>query len=82
MENEYRELGREFTKGILDALALPILAIVAVSLIYGYFIQPVDDSDVSKFDRSGLRIHTDAKTGIEYLSTADGALIPRIEKGE
>jgi len=37
----------------------------------------IDDSDTSKWNRSGLKIHRDAKTGIEYLSDGRGGLVRR-----
>jgi hypothetical protein len=37
----------------------------------------MDDSDTGPRRRSGLRIHTDAKTGIQYLSDGKGGLIER-----
>jgi len=37
-----------------------------------------DDSDKSGWDRSGLRIYTDHKTGVQYVGNTFGGLHPRI----
>lgn len=37
----------------------------------------VDDSDIGGWNRSGLTIHTDAKTGVQYLSDGRGGLVRR-----
>lgn len=39
----------------------------------------VDDTDESNFRRSGLKIYTDNLTGLQYLSTANGGLTPRLD---
>jgi hypothetical protein len=36
-----------------------------------------DDSDKDGWNRSGLKVHKDAKTGIEYLSDRHGGLVRR-----
>lgn len=41
----------------------------------------VDSTDRSSWVRSGLRLHIDAKTGVQYLSDGNGGLIVR-EKAE
>ena len=38
----------------------------------------VDDSDNGGFDRSGLKVHTDHKTCLQYLSSTSGGLIKRV----
>ena len=75
--------GYDFAKGIGQYLsrwiftALIILGLFA--FIRNQFGRGLDDSDKDGWNRSGLRIHTDAKTGIQYLATKDGALTPRLD---
>ena len=42
-------------------------------------LNPKDDTDGA--ERSGLRLHTDHKTGLQYLSTGrGGGLTPRLDE--
>lgn len=38
----------------------------------------IDDSDLDADHRSGLRVYTDYKTGIQYLGQRSGGLVPRL----
>lgn len=38
----------------------------------------VDDSDKGSWDRSGVGVVTDHKTGLQYLETWTGGLTPRL----
>ena len=40
----------------------------------------LDSTDLSGWERSGLHLHTDHKTGIQYLSDGKGGLTPRLWK--
>ena len=53
-------------------MSLGIISYIAIGR------RPTDDSDFSAQQRSGLRVHTDAKTGVQYLSTLEGGLTPRL----
>jgi hypothetical protein len=63
-----RLVGAFMLFGLLLTLALNGLGLIST-----------DDSDVSRFDRSGLKVRTDAKTGCEYLETHEGSLFPRLD---
>lgn len=56
-----------------------IFCVVMIGLNLGrnFFSVNIDDSDKSGWERSGLRIHIDNKTGVEYLSDGNGGLIVR-----
>ena len=43
----------------------------------GFFGWTKDDTDTSKWNRSGLKILTDNRTGLQYLSDGKGGLILR-----
>ena len=57
---------------IAAALIGSVLLLLRIMLSIG-----VDDSDQNGWKRSGLKIHKDAKTGIEYLSDGNGGLVRR-----
>lgn len=76
-EKEMENYGYQFTKGVARYLFNLLIALFIVLFVFNLF-HKVDDSDVSRWNRSGLRIHTDNKTGIQYLSDGKGGLIPRL----
>jgi hypothetical protein len=54
-----------------------------VDLVRDTFGIGVDSTDQSSWDRSGLKIYTDAKTGQQYVGGKNLGLTPRIdENGE
>jgi hypothetical protein len=57
-------------------ILLAVLLIVCVSLYSGNPRDATDGPDT----RSGMRLHTDAETGCDYLSRPNGALIPRRDR--
>ena len=73
--------GYDFAKGLLICVgkfaALGWLTILAITLFANWLAIGVDDSDRDAWHRSGLTIHTDAKTGVQYLSDGKGGLIVR-----
>lgn len=80
MTTEYngtaRNFGRQIALGFLDIAVLCVFVLFVVSLIL-QAIMPTDDCDRGRFDRCGLRVLTDAKTGVQYLVTNDGGIIER-----
>lgn len=60
-----------------------VLALVTV-IVFGLSAmskwQPTDSTDYSTSDRSGLKLHTDAMTGCQYLSTSGGGITPRLDR--
>lgn len=77
----YQEFGRAFTRGVTVELARCIIIgafiIIALGFIRNILNAGVDDSDASAWQRSGLKVYRDAKTGIEYLSDGNGGLVVR-----
>ncbi len=71
-------LGFQFALGAFAAYALGALALDALGkYLYRRFPVEMDDSDKSPSERSGLSVHVDHKTGVEYLSSPKGGLIAR-----
>ena len=52
---------------------------IMIYIIAGTFDIRIDNSDKDGFNRSGLSVHTDYKTGLQYLSNGD-TLIPRLDR--
>lgn len=63
-------LGKFFLNAVVFFLATTMLL---------RFASNVDDSDLSRIDRSGMRPLTDHRTGCQYLTTPAGALTPRLD---
>lgn len=55
-----------------------IILSIAITLIRNVFRIDVDSTDKDTWNRSGLKIYVDSKTGIQYLSTSQGGLFPRV----
>ena len=53
---------------------------IGVPIIKNIFSVGVDDTDVDAWNRSGMRVYTDAKTGVQYLGTVRGGLTLRVDK--
>jgi len=55
--------------------------VIGFALAFALSFLPInrDSTDPAWPGRSGLRPLTDAKTGCQYLATADGALTPRLK---
>lgn len=45
-------------------------------------VNKVDDTDVSRWDRSGMRLYTDNGTGQQYLAFPNGTVVERKSKQE
>ena len=80
-ENEKQQQGHDFAYGAIVCIGrlcvFWIIIVLTVSLLRSVFAIGLDDSDSNGWNRSGLKIHLDAKTGIEYLSDGKGGLIER-----
>lgn len=82
-ERDIEKAGQLFARGFMAvvfkcvmffALGMIALGIVRNSTGYGQ-----DDSDASPWERSGMQVMTDHKTGVQYLSDGHGGLIRRGE---
>lgn len=70
----FRKIGFHLFLGMIHAFGLLLI----FGFILAHFL-PADDSDKSRFDRSGLTVHTDEKTSLQYLSKGD-CLTPRLDE--
>lgn len=73
--------GKNFAWGAASALLLlwiiGLACVGSISLVANATGWGTDSTDVNGWQRSGLRIHRDAQTGIEYLSDGKGGLVRR-----
>jgi len=76
--NEQEKKGYDFVWGAILAIGeLYLIGIILFCLmnLVGY---GTDSTDFSAWKRSGMSLHTDAKTGLQYLYK-NGSLIPRLD---
>lgn len=69
----------------MKIIVIAILVFVFIQFLYLRF-SAIDSTDASRWDRSGLKVYTDSKTGVQYLGTGGGffssdSLTPRINSG-
>jgi hypothetical protein len=72
-------IGRGIVKQMADYALIFLALALAVSLLRSFMGWGADDSDKSKWDRSGLAVRTDHKTGVQYLSDGKGGIILRVD---
>lgn len=75
--NEFSDLVWGWAK---VAIVVWLVVWIGVPIIKNIFSVGVDDTDVDAWNRSGMRVYTDAKTGVQYLGTARGGLTVRVDK--
>ena len=51
--------------------------VIALTIVRNAFDLGVDSTDLNGWNRSGLTLHTDHGTGVQYLSDGKGGLIRR-----
>lgn len=74
----YRLIAEQITLGIIDGACKFLLGVVIIAGIWNY-VMPIDDCDKSRWDRCGLKVIKDQKTGKEYLLSPGGQIIKRNE---
>ena len=62
-----------------ELITISIILIFLAMLLYTSF-SSTDSTDVSKFNRSGIRLYIDNLTGCHYLAPLFGGLTPRLDK--
>jgi hypothetical protein len=78
---DIRRIGKELSKGMLDAVLFALVIFATFFILFGaifnYF--SAKDSTDSPTRRSGLRLYTDHLTGVQYIGNKYGLTI-RINK--
>ena len=81
LPNPDQKKGYDFAEGFLLCVGryfiIGWLIASAINLARNSLGWGLDDSDRNGWNRSGLTVHTDAKTGAEYLSDGKGGLARR-----
>ena len=72
--------GKCVSKWLVDIALILLIIFVFLNLSRNYFGWGLDDSDENGWKRSGLIVHKDYKTGVEYLSDGKGGLVRRDSK--
>ena len=52
---------------------------LSIGAIVLFLLTPSDDCDKSRWNRCGLEVKTDNKTGVQYLVTPGGGIIQRVK---
>lgn len=80
---DWKKVGEGLMDGFINSAGkffiLWLLVVFALWIFGGISGVTVDDSDASSWKRSGFKIMTDARTGLQYLSDGKGGLILRID---
>lgn len=83
MRSEEREKAYESARGAGDYLLEILLYGFVGFMMFGIFLNQfnirTDDSDKDGWNRSGLKIHTDHLTGVQYVSTRGGGMHIRVD---
>lgn len=74
---EIRRIGFNIGIGLVQAFGFAIILGLTINAVLNLFDFGVDDTDLDGWNRSGMKLHVDHRTGIEYLSTSDGGIIRR-----
>lgn len=77
MKEASKLISRSVIDGVLWAAFILGLSFFAVTTIQNALTE-YDDTDFNG-SRSGLEILTDCRTGLQYLSTREGGLTPRLD---
>jgi len=76
-ENDGYNFALGFCKYAARLVIIGLIGGAAMWVGISIFGVGVDSTDESGWHRSGLRVHKDALTGIEYLSDGKGGLVRR-----
>ena len=85
MEDEMKEASKLISRSVIDGV-LWAAFILGLSFFLSFFAVTTIQNALTEYDdtdfngsRSGLEILTDCRTGLQYLSTREGGLTPRLD---
>ncbi len=67
------------TKGIINVVCKILVIWLLFTAVINTLSIGTDDTDYSGWKRSGMSLHTDNATGMQYLSVS-GAITPRLDR--
>ncbi|HMN15825.1 MAG TPA: hypothetical protein PKD55_26200 [Bellilinea sp.] len=77
--DDWKNIGEGLGWGLLTAIGKALLIWITISLSIklasNAFSWWTDDTDASGWKRSGLKLHTDHKTGVQYLSDGKNLVV-------
>jgi hypothetical protein len=73
------QLGMGFARAAGAIFLIGFAIVTVITVLRNNFDWGTDDSDFNGWARSGLVIHTDYKTGVQYLKAPGGAITPRLD---
>jgi len=73
-----QKIGFEFAKGVFFFIFYLYFATYILLFMYNGFIRNIDDTDLTRWKRSGVKVKIDYGTGIQYLESRTGYLTPRL----
>ena len=76
-KKHWQGVGFHFAWGVMLAVWLIAVTAFGISYLVNGLLRATDDCDRSSWDRCGMRVLTDAKTGQQYLVTTGGGIVPR-----
>lgn len=79
---EKQKEGYQLAIGVMKYISKYVIAVIIILIVTTYIDNTynfrVDDTDKDGWNRSGLRVYVDYKTGVEYVGTSKGGLCPRV----
>ena len=69
------EIYYQIKKDILKSILIFIIIFIIINNIRNFFGIGIDNSDINGMNRSGLKIHTDALTGVQYISNGNSMTV-------
>lgn len=83
MDANFVEIGKQLFRGVLQELGVFLLFLFLFVVVAGFIMKAfsvgLDSTDKSKWNRSGLKLMIDNKTGVNYLSDGKGGMHVRID---
>jgi len=73
-----QKVGFEFAKGVLFLIFYLYIATYILLFVYNGFIKNIDETDLTRWKRSGVKLRIDYGTGVQYLESRTGYLTPRL----
>lgn len=75
-KNYYKDVGYNFAEGVLTCFGKYVILAIIIGMIYDYY-SPIGDCDKGAWQRCGMMVAIDNKTGKEYLLSRYGGIIER-----
>lgn len=82
-KQQAEEKGYYMAKGAARAITNILIVGVVIVFVFRVIINNlslfIDDTDKDGWNRSGMSLHTDYKTGVQYITTPSGGITVRVQ---